>query len=267
MKNEQLKVRRLGWAGVEIEYNNEVIVIDYIQDTTPLIQLRSADEPFPQVSRMGDIAAGLLTHLHADHADPKALQAALRNGAPVFRPEPTAGVEADMALTSYAEEQFAKTRLPFEIVAAWEQRKIGSFTINSAPAVDGFGDTQVSWIVECGGRKIFHTGDTLFHGFWWRIAHRFGPFDVAFLPINGAVVNFPLLQPASPLEAIMTPEQAAIAASILQTKCVVPIHYKSLHKPPMYIETAHPAERLKNRLKELNIPLMLKEPGDWFDLD
>ena len=45
--------------------------------------------------------------------------------------------------------------------------------------------------------------DTTFHGYWWRMARRHGPFDVVFAPINGAVVNFPHLQPPSPLAATM----------------------------------------------------------------
>ena len=65
----------------------------------------------------------------------------------------------------------------------------------------------------------------------------------------------------------MTPEQAAIAAHILQARLVVPIHYGSLHKPPMYIETSHPAERLRDKLSSLGVRLMLQEPGDWFELD
>ncbi len=257
----------MGWAGVEIECDDETLVIDCIQDTSPLVPLRSPNEPFPPSSRPGTAAGALLTHLHADHADPGAIAVALREGAPVFRPAPATGTEADLALTAHAETQFAGHKLATEVVGVWEQRSIGPFRVYAVPAVDGFGDLQYSWVIDCGGHRIIHAGDTLFHGYWWRIAHQFAPFDVAFLPINGPVVEFPFLQPPSPLEAVMTPEQAAIAAHILQARLVVPIHYGSLHKPPMYIETPHPTERLRDKLNSLGIRAMLQEPGDWFDLD
>ncbi len=65
-----MRLQRLGWPGVEIEANGESIVIDYIQDTTPLVPvLRSKHEPFPASSHPGNTAGALLTHLHADHAD------------------------------------------------------------------------------------------------------------------------------------------------------------------------------------------------------
>lgn len=259
-------MRRLGWAGVEIECAGETLVIDYVQDTSPLAPLRSPDEPFPPSIRPGTTAVALLTHLHADHADPGAIAVALRNGAPVFRPAPASGNGADLALTAHAETQFAAHSLATEVIDVWEQRSIGPFQLYSAPAVDGFGDPQLSWIVECGGRRIIHAGDTLFHGYWWRIANKFAPFNIAFLPVNGPVVTFPFLQPPSPLEAVMTPEEAAVAAHILQARLVVPIHYGSLHKPPIYIETPHPVERLRDKANSLGIRVMSHEPGDWFNL-
>lgn len=260
-------MRRLGWSGVEIEYENETLLIDYILDTSPLAPLRSPEEPFPPSSNPGGAAGALLTHLHADHADLGALTLALSKGAPVLRPEPAAGTAADKVLTAHAEAQFEGTSLAVEIIGPWEEREIGPFKTFSAPAVDGFGDPQVSWIIKCGGYTIMHAGDTLFHGLWWRIAHLFGPFDVAFLPINAPIVNFPHLQPASTVEAVMSPEEAAVAATILQPKIVVPIHYRSLHKPPMYTETDHAPDRLNTALRGSTAEVRLMEPGDWFGLD
>lgn len=161
-----MQVRRLGWAGVEVECDGETLLIDYVQDKAALaLFLRSPDEAFPESSRPGSAAGALLTHLHAGHADPDALAIALRVDAPVLRPEPASGNADDLVLTSLPEEKFLRHSLEVQIVPAWEQRTIGPFFVSSAPAVDGFGDPQISWIVECGGCRIFHAGDTLFHGF------------------------------------------------------------------------------------------------------
>ncbi len=261
------RIRRLGWAGVEIECDGETLLIDYVTDKAPMApMLRSPDEPFPASSRPGKAVAALLTHLHADHADADALAVALRPGAPVFRPAPATGAEDDIELTQIGEEKFAHHSLATEIVGVWEQRGIGPFQIYSAPSVDGFGDPQHSWIVECGGRRIIHAGDTMNHGNWWRIAHKFGSFDAAFLPINAPVCIWPHLQPSSPIEATMTPEEAAVAAHVMRAKTVVPIHYGSLNKVPIYVETQHPVERLSGKSKEYGITADIRQPGQWFEL-
>lgn len=262
-----MRIRRLGWAGVEVECDGETLVIDYVQDLAPMAPfLRSPDEPFPPSSHPGGAAVALLTHLHADHADADALAVALRAGAPVLRPSPATGDKDDVELTSIGEEKFAHHRLATEVVGVWTERNVGPFRIVSAPAVDGFGDPQHSWIVECGAHRILHAGDTLFHGSWWRIAHRFGSFDAAFLPINAPTCDWPHLQPPSPVEATMTPEQAAVAAHIIHAKAVVPIHYGSLNKAGKYVETAHSTNRLRAKSKEFGIRAETREPGEWFEL-
>ena len=109
-------------------------------------------------------------------------------------------------------------------------------------------------------------GDTLFHGYWWRIARAFGPFDRVFLPINGAVVDFRFLQPRRGLEARMTPEEAARAGPMLGARSLPPATARS------------PAVRLcRNRRsggqpgaagKERGIGIDIREPGSgWISPD
>lgn len=261
-----MRLRRLGWAGVEMEHGGETLVIDYVRDTTPMQPvLRSPDEPFP-ASMPGVAVCALMTHLHADHADADAVAAALRPGAPVLRPEPATGNTDDLKLTAYGEQKFARGTLPVVVTAPWQDYRFGPFEVSSAPAVDGFGDPQLTWIVACKGKRILHAGDTLFHGLWWRIAHRYGPFDAAFLPINAPICTWPHLQPASPIAATLTPEEAAVAANILGAKSVVPIHYGSLKKAGQYVETTHPVERLESTCEALGIRAMPLEPGVWTNL-
>ena len=100
----------------------------------------------------------------------------------------------------------------------------GPFTLTALPAVDGVGDPQVAWLVEAGGVRVLHLGDTMFHGYWWRMALRHGPFDVVLVPVNGAVVGFPHRTPASPLPVALDPEQAALAAELLGARLAIPIH-------------------------------------------
>jgi L-ascorbate metabolism protein UlaG (beta-lactamase superfamily) len=141
----------------------------------------------------------LLTHLHSDHADPFALVRALRSDGLVLRPEKTTGEAAETALVERPEAALEKSGLQTRMVRAWETVQVGAFTITALPAVDGFGDPQVSWCVTANGCRILHAGDTMFHGWWWLTALRYGPFDASFLPCGGAVVDLPARQPPSPL--------------------------------------------------------------------
>jgi L-ascorbate metabolism protein UlaG (beta-lactamase superfamily) len=255
-----MRLRHLGWAGVEIEHEGHTLLIDCIKDSFPLI----AGEEFVIPLRPGEATAALVTHLHPDHADPIALAAALARGAPVFRPEPNPGSGEDRKMTEQAEAQFRETGLKTETVQPWEERSVGPFRIIAAPSSDGFGDPQRCWIVECEGSRILHAGDTLFHGHWWAMARAVGPIDVAFLPINGPLVDIPLVQPPSPFHAAMLPEEAAVAAHILQARIAVPIHYGLLHKPPIYIETPNAAERFSDRITKLGVVPFIATRGNWF---
>ncbi len=262
-----MRFRRLGWAGVELECSGETLVIDYVQDVTPLVPvMRNAHETFPKASHEGGASVALLTHLHADHADADAIAEVLRPGAPVFRPEAVQGTDADRELTAYGEAKTGAQHFKAEIAGIWFERQIGPFHICSAPAVDGFGDPQVSWIVECGGTRFLHAGDTLFHGYWWKMANRFKGFDVAFLPINAPICVWPHLQPPSPLEAVLSPEEAVIAAHLTRTETIVPIHYGTLNKPGLYTETPNPLNRLRARAADYSIGVQTPEPGQWVDL-
>src|SRR5947207_324929 len=225
-------IRKLGWAGVEIEAAGQRLVID------PLVGFGELEQyvgppltELPPPSGAADVA--LVTHLHRDHADPDAL----RDVPLVLRPEADEGEFLEVAATT-DQEAIGGT-----VVAPWETIGAGAFTVTAVPAVDGFGDPQVSWVVEAGGKRIIHCGDTIFHGAWWRIRMRCGPFDAAFLPVNGAVCQFPHRAPRSPYPADLDPEQAAAAAEILEVPLAVPIHYDTIHAPPVYAQVDDPAGR------------------------
>ena len=256
-----MRLRHLGWAGLEIEHAGHTLLIDCLRDAFSLIP---GGEMVPP-SRPGGTTAALVTHLHSDHADPMALAAALSPGAPVFRPEPNPGSGEDQTMTVQAEARFRETGLRTEIVPPWEERRAGPFRILAVPSVDGFGDPQRGWIVEAGDKRILHAGDTLFHGFWWAIARAVESIDLAFLPINGPVVQIPPVQPPSLLPAVMLPAEAAVAAHLLRARVCVPIHY-GLHRPPEYVETPRAAECFAEKAEELSVTSLIPVRGEWFPL-
>ena len=257
-----MEIRRLGWAGIELVSGESRIVIDAFEDNSPLEPFTG--EPHTDLpAATPDAADGaLVTHMHSDHADGGAIGRALKGEGPVLRPAPAEGEGLETIALASSEAIFAELGLEQIHLEPWESREIGAFTATAVPAVDGFGDPQVSWVVEADGTRIFHGGDTVFHGYWWPIAMRTGPIDIAFLPINGARCDFPHRQPPSPLPAVLDPEQAAAAAHLLGAGRVVPIHYDSIHGPPVYAQVDNPAERFAAAADDLGVDYEIAGPGE-----
>ena len=244
-----MRVRWLGWAGVEIESAGESVIIDALADpaaTFAALGDAAARAQLPRVlppSCAGRAAAALVTHLHRDHADADALSAALADGARVHEPPRWAGARADNLAIAQADAELDRADVRREPVEIWDSRTAGPFTLTALPAMDGLGDSQVSWLVESDDLRVLHLGDTIFHSYWWRIARRHGPFDLVLAPINGAVVSFPHMRPSSPLASTMEPEQAALAGELLGARAVVPIHYDGYSAEHLYEPVAQARER------------------------
>lgn len=227
-----LTIRWLGWAGVELEAEGQTLAIDLLGSPDGVLAGTGIEAPMPTVvpaRAAGEVAAGLCTHLHRDHTDAAALAATLRPGAPVLVPAGFGGDEHENLWTLAADGELTSCGLPRDEVAPWEVRQIGPFRIAAVPAVDTLGDPQVSWAIEAAGARVIHLGDTMLHGYWWRAAHRYGPFDAVLTPINGPIVCFPHCQPPSPFPASLDARHAAVAARCLGAGVVVPIHYDGFH--------------------------------------
>ena len=259
-----MRVRWLGWAGVELEHEGATLVVDPLADpggTFAAFGEAARDVELPQVvpASEGRAVAGLVSHLHRDHTDAGALAEALAPGGAVHHP--ASAEEGNLALAQ-AEHELGAAELPRRPVVAWESVTAGPFTCTALPAVDGLGDPQVSWVVEAGGTRVLHLGDTVFHGAWWQMARRAGPFDVVFAPINGAVVDFPHQQPPSPFPAAMEPEQAALAGELLGAGAVVPMHYGGFAIEPHYRPIADARERFERAAGYRPYRVVALAPGE-----
>jgi L-ascorbate metabolism protein UlaG (beta-lactamase superfamily) len=233
-----MELRYLGWAGVEITARGASLVIDCVCDSSPFLS-EHLSSGRPVAPLHAPAVAALVTHLHFDHTDVPAIESAVGPDGIVLRPPPLQGSEAEAVFTAEQERDLAASGLDARVVSEWEPHELGPFTVTAVPAVDGLGDPQVGWVVEADGARLFHGGDTLFHGSWWLIAGRLGPMDVAALPVNGAVVDAPHLQPPSRLPAAMGPRQAVQAAAILRAGVLLPTHYGA-HIPGVYVEDEDP---------------------------
>jgi L-ascorbate metabolism protein UlaG (beta-lactamase superfamily) len=249
-KEGDVRIRWLGWAGVEVEEHGERVVVDPLDDAAAVFAVlgeRAAGMPVPElVSPRPDAAAGMVTHLHRDHADARALSTALRDRATVHEPAGYGGAGIEQLAIVQADRELTAAGLTRRPAAPWSNVTAGPFTLTALPAVDGTGDPQVSWLIEAGGKRVLHLGDTMFHGWWWRIAERFGPPDAVLAPINGARLTFPHRRPASPLPAAMDPEQAALAAELLRSDRLVPIHYAGYDLAGLYEPVPDALDRVRS---------------------
>jgi len=225
-----VNIQKLPWAGIRIEAGDIVVVIDPI--TRILEEFGGAREPMYPLGDFGRADIVLITHLHEDHFDPAAIIEAYGAAIPVYVP---AGVENAARSAGLTNVYGVAVDSTFEL-----GRDVKATAL---PSVDGLGDIQAAWVVEGAGRKVIHCGDTLWHGYWWSFAQNYGPFDAAFLPVNGAVLELPGMKPSGQ-PICLTPEQAVAAAAVLGARTLVPIHYGTMQSPPIYNETPNIAARL-----------------------
>jgi len=241
-----LRIQRLGWAGVRLIAGETTLFVDATVDPSepgnvPLEA--STPERF-----------ALVTHFHGDHCQPEALRV-------VFNARSRLVCDRDTAL------RVGDREVPLLPVPPYQPEflspRTADFAVFAVPASDGLGSPQVSWVIDGGGHRVFHGGDTQVHGQFWNIGRAYGPFDVAFLPING------FRQTAGrttrvPAPMSLTPEQAVDVALILRARRVVPIHYGGAS--PEYAEVPDPVGTFVKAAKAAGLAQTVLAPGATLEL-
>ncbi|MGA9228338.1 MAG: MBL fold metallo-hydrolase [Mesobacillus sp.] len=249
-----MRIQRLQWAGVLIELNEKTILIDPVYKSPQTSFFGSPKTPFSPMVHLRKPDFILITHLHSDHFDPDWISGKAGKDITLLVPAGTEGVVKGYGFTNV---------MGF---TEGERLQAGDIDIITAPAVDGLGDRQVSWIIKSAGQTIIHCGDTLWHGHWQALGERYGPFTAAFLPVNGAVVNEPgAIQSGQPI--CLTPEQAIAAAKVLRAGVLIPIHYGSFHYPPLYNETPDVIERVIRQSQKEKVNVRVLNEHESFVLD
>jgi L-ascorbate metabolism protein UlaG (beta-lactamase superfamily) len=240
-----LRAQRLAWAGVRLQLGKDALFLDPL--IAPDVWGKALPDPLVPVDGVEGRRWVLITHPHPDHFDKTAVRSAL-------------GEKGSVVCAADVAASVAGAGFRVRPVALYEPCLLAEFTATPVPAADGNGDTQVSWIVSGGGRRIIHCGDTMWHARWWAIGRQHGPFDAAFLPINGAAFGW--WKPESGVPSVLTPEQAAAAAAALGARLIVPIHY-GVTGADEYAEVAGAESRLLAAARPRGIGVEIVRPGDW----
>jgi L-ascorbate metabolism protein UlaG (beta-lactamase superfamily) len=250
---DHLRLRRLGWAGVEIRLAGTRLLIDALENVEQLEPvLGPPKRPLPPVETPAGTHA-LITHLHPDHYDRALMERVAASG--------TVGCHSAVS-SALAQDGIAA--VPQELGGS---RRIGPLTVTPVTSLDwrGTDSDQVAWIVEGAGARVIHCGDTMWHGNWWQIARDHGPFDVAFVPVNGVIARFEGYEVTVPVT--MTPEQAVEAAHALGASALCAIHYELFDNPPTYVEQTDIVERLHVAARKRGITAHVVGDGEVVPLD
>jgi len=157
----------------------------------------------------------ILTHDHYDHLDYKTLLKLLPKVGHIYT---SMGVGAHL-------EHWGIPHNKFTEFDWWQHNKISdaiSLTATPSRHFSGrlFKRGQSLWsafILELNGHKLFLGGDSGYDTTFKTIGEKYGPFDIAILECGQYGVHWPYIH--------MTPEQTVVAATDLNAKILLPIHW------------------------------------------
>ena len=182
----------------------------------------------------------LITHAHFDHLNRKSLRQIAANQ-PIVVPAGVGdlvhglGFEKVYEINWWERLRFPGAAITFVPAKHWGARKVTDHH-------RGYG----GYVIDMGGRTIYHAGDSGYFPGFREIGKKFRP-EVALLPIGA--YHGPKFG-----ENHMTPEQSLRAFGDLRSKFLVPMHfgtyrlsYEPLHEPPQRLmEEATRAGRLSD---------------------
>ena len=191
--------------------------------------IKRIKHPGIQLHDLPEIDLVLVTHAHFDHLDRKTLRR-IAEDQPIVVPFEVGNLVHDLGFRSVHELHYWETfehgpvRITLTPCHHWGAR----FLHDSHRGFGGF-------IIEAGGRTIFHCGDTAYFDGFKEIGRRFA-IDVALMPIGA-------YDPPSGREVHMNPEEAVQAFLDLNAARMVPMHYGTFRLS--YEPVGEPPERLR----------------------
>ena len=207
----------LGQMGLLVKIGDTILCVDYFASPHPG---RQTAPPVP-MAEMEGITAFLGTHDHIDHIDHEAWKAFAKASPEakfVFPEAHRAGVLAD----GIGAERCVGLN-------DGESCRIGGVTVRAVAAAHEFLDRDpvtglypcLQYVIEGGGVRIYHAGDSLRYEGMLPKLRAFGPTDAALLPINGRDGK----RYRSDLIGNMTFQEAADLAGELDAGLVMPGHW------------------------------------------
>ncbi len=248
---DRLNLWWLGQSGILVQWHRQHLLMDpYLSDS---LTKKYANTEKPHIrlvervvrpERLDFVLGVTSSHNHTDHLDAETIL-------PLLAANPDLAV-----IVPEANVAFAATRLQLpperltKIDAGGDPVRLGPFSIYAIPAAHEDLETDdtghhkfLSYIVEAGGRSIFHSGDAcLYPGLENKLRTR--KIDVAILPINGR-------DPKRGIPGNFTGEEAVWLGKEIGAGLVIPCHFEMFAfnsvSPEGFISAAEKAD-LRYRL-------------------
>lgn len=193
----------------------------------------------------------ILTHDHYDHLDYKTILKLKRKVKAIY---------CSLGISSHLKHWGIDTGIITEM-DWWEEQQLDeAITLVATPARHfsgrGIKRAQTLWssfVLQTATHRLFLGGDSGYDSHFKTIGEKYGPFDIALLEAGQYNTMWPLIH--------MMPEETVQAASDLQAKLLLPVHWGKFSLA-MHAWN-EPVKRVLARAKELNIPVrtpMIGEP-------
>lgn len=228
LKDDEVCITWTGHASFLIQTRDTSILIDP-NWAKWLKVIKRIRHPGLELHDLPNIDLVLITHAHFDHLDKKTLNA-IASEQPIIVPQNVGNLVHNLGFNHVHE------------LGHWESLRHGDVTVTLTPAYHwgarmlhdshrGFG----GFIIEYGGRRILHGGDTSYEKKLFQEIGDREEIEVALLPIGA-------YEAPSKRDVHMNPEQALDAFVHLKARTLVPMHYGSFR---LSYEPVHePRERL-----------------------
>lgn len=240
LNDGEIGITWIGHASFLIQAGGENLLIDP-NWANWLKVMKRMRHPGVELHHLPNIDLVLVTHAHFDHLDRRTLRAVAADQ-PIVVPFDVGNLVHDLGFHTVHELHY------------WEAYEHGPLKITLTPCHHwgarmlhdshrGFG----GFIIEAGGRTIFHCGDTAYFDGFREIGQRY-PIDIALLPIGA-------YDPPSGREVHMNPEEALQAFFEIGARRMVPMHYgtfrlsyEPLHEPPERLIACARAHGVEDRI-------------------
>ena len=234
LKNDEFSVTWIGHASFLIQIGGMNVMVDPNWAMWHAI-VKRARRPGLHIADLPHIDLVLVSHAHYDHLHMKSL----RNIA-----------NDQKILVPHGVGKLVRRRRFSEVIemAHWDAHEHEGLKVTFTPSFHwgarflhdthrGYG----GFVLEYGGRTVFHCGDSAYFEGFQEIGERFPGMDMAILPIGA-------YNTASGRDVHMNPEEAIKAFKELKAKHMVPMHYATfpLGREPMH----EPLERLRTNADE-----------------
>lgn len=201
---ESLVVTRLAHSCHLIQFGGLTVLTDPWFSEKPLYHPGEPMAARPET--LPHLDAVVISHEHYDHCDLAAFSQ--------YRDRDVPLVVAGPVVEKARKAGFTNVRA----LEPWQTAQVGDLTIHAAPGWHGV--HEVTYVISGGGRSAYFAGDTLLVPELLTLTERYGPLDVALLPINGLRIRM-----AGNRQVVMNAEEAAELTAALRPKLAVPQHY------------------------------------------